>query len=355
MIDFVKRNERKLSFLAFLAGFAFDWLTVKYMELGPAGLVLGAYLLAIAMCIVVQNRILARKKKGKISVFTARFAPLLMQFLFGTLFNAAFIFYSESAELQSSWPFIFFLLAVVLANELFRSRFGALHFQLVMFFIASFLYFVFAVPILIGKIGTAPFILSGAVSLVFLAIVMFALAKLARERFVEKHLVSVFVILSIFVLMNIAYFKNIIPPIPLAMKSVGLYHSVSKVDGNYEVKYEPSANRFWKRESRVFSAYPDSTAFVFASVFAPARITVPISHEWWRYDDTAKTWVLVDKVSFPITGGRKDGYRGYSIRRDIQSGKWRVYVSDKDGKHLGRISFRVEAVEKAPALESKKI
>ena len=355
MLNFIKRNERKISFAAFVAGFVFDWLTVKYMELEEAGLVLGGYLISIAVLSFIQNYVLARNIDGKIAKNLARYAPFIIQFMFGTLFNAAFIFYSESAELYSSWPFLLFLIFIVISNELLRKRISALDLQLSMLLIATILYFIFATPIVIKRIDSFAFILANFLSLLFIILLMFALRKWAKERFFEKHIILMFNTIIIFAGINFVYFKNIIPPIPLVLKNAGLYHSVTKIGNDYKVLYEPSRNKFWSKEDRVFRTTSRETAYIFTSVFAPSKINLSIYHEWRRYDFKSQKWILVNKIGYNMVGGRKDGYRGYTFMRNISPGKWRVYVTDERGRRLGRISFEVRHTESLPVLEVKTI
>ena len=82
---------------------------------------------------------------------------------------------------------------------------------------------------------------------------------------------------------------------------------------------------------------------------------MPIIHEWWKFDEINKNWILDDEIEFPIIGGRKDGYRGYSFKNDPEVGKWRVYISTEKNKRLGHISFEVKRVYQEPHLESGKL
>jgi hypothetical protein len=82
---------------------------------------------------------------------------------------------------------------------------------------------------------------------------------------------------------------------------------------------------------------------------------VPIRHVWSR-QDADRGWLPTDRIEFEISGGREGGYRGFSFKRAVTPGKWRVEVETGDGRILGRIDFTVLAVEgKHPTLESKLI
>ncbi len=69
-------------------------------------------------------------------------------------------------------------------------------------------------------------------------------------------------------------------------------------------------------------------------------------HRWQYYDDETRSWVTASALSFSIHGGRSDGYRGYSVKRSLTEGKWRVSVETVRGQVLGRIPFTIEFVTK---------
>ena len=59
----------------------------------------------------------------------------------------------------------------------------------------------------------------------------------------------------------------------------------------------------------------------------------------------------MNKLSFGIVGGRKEGYRGFSLSSNVSSGKWRVFVETKRGQVLGKVAFKVKIVEKMLEME----
>jgi hypothetical protein len=58
----------------------------------------------------------------------------------------------------------------------------------------------------------------------------------------------------------------------------------------------------------------------------------------------------MSEISFHITGGRQEGYRGYSFKTNVPAGKWRVFVETPRGQVLGRYEFNVERVDQQPML-----
>jgi hypothetical protein len=147
-------------------------------------------------------------------------------------------------------------------------------------------------------------------------------------------------VVSIFAIINVLYFANIIPPIPLAMKELGVYHSVTKLNGEYLLTEE---QRSWWDVWRYRTVHLKSgeVAYVFGSVFAPTALETQVTHVWEFYDVSLGEWVEKDSVSFDILGGRDGGYRGYTLKRDIEEGLWRVNVESNRRQLIGRLHFRV--------------
>jgi len=81
--------------------------------------------------------------------------------------------------------------------------------------------------------------------------------------------------------------------------------------------------------------------FVFTQVFAPTDLETQIDHEWEWYDQQNRRWETRDIISLPITGGRANGYRGFSKKKSLSYGKWRVKTST-NGKTLGILFFDIE-------------
>jgi hypothetical protein len=159
----------------------------------------------------------------------------------------------------------------------------------------------------------------------------------------------------IFLAFNILYFMNIIPPVPLAMRELGIYHSVLKrSDGGYTAVFEPKHwYQFWRDTSARYTLTQNKSAFCFSSVFAPTDLSAPIYHTWEYYNPLTETWEVRSRVSFPISGGRSDGYRGFSVKTALTAGEWRCDVETAAGALIGRVKFIVVEGSSAPALSQK--
>jgi len=340
---------------AFVFGFILDSLTLQRIDLWFENLVFIVHLFILCVAIFLINAHESERFfRFLIPQKLVSFLMFVMQFSFGALFSAFFIFYSRSASLASSWPFLLFLLLMLFGNEVFRKSYGRLVFQLSLFFIILFSYSIFIVPVVLGKIGVDIFILSGIVSLVFIGIFIFILSSLIKEKLAKVKSLLTFFILLIFAVFNVFYFTNIIPPIPLSLKEIGVYHSVLRnKEGGYIAMRE---NVPWYRVEKLFGSkvhwVSGGSVYVYSAVFAPTRINTKIYHEWEHYDGKSEEWVTTNKIGFPIVGGRDGGYRGYTTKESIVSGKWRVNVITERGQIIGRKTFEVIESDTTPELEA---
>ena len=84
----------------------------------------------------------------------------------------------------------------------------------------------------------------------------------------------------------------------------------------------------------------------------PTSLSAPIFHTWERYDSQAGKWLTMSRISFPINGGRDEGYRGFTVSK-VSPGKWRCDVETSSGALIGRISFNVVESPSTPILSTK--
>lgn len=350
-----ERYERRLSSAALIVGFIVDNLTLRRIDLPFENFVLFSYLTLAGLGIfllnlydgeVIKSRFLSRFNLPLILVF-------VIQFSFGALFSAFFVFYSRSASLVSSWPFMLIVVGMLIGNEFFKKHYARLAFQMSIYFLAVFTFMIFFVPVMSRSIGAWEFILSGALSLLIVWGLVYLLSKFIPTRVNRSKNPLMLSILSIYLVINFFYFLNIIPPIPLALKSADIYHSIERVGGDYRVLTEsrPWYSFLFLRDQYYISS-PSSDAYAFSSVFAPTDLRTNIVHEW-QFRNESGDWITKSRIEFHISGGRGDGYRGYSVKNNITPGIWRVNVKTPRGQLIGRKSFEVIRVNSSPSLETQ--
>ena len=349
----IKTHERHLSALAMVAGFIFDNLFFERVDLWQTQAVFALYTAICFITIPLLHWTETRVTRGISAPRWSSILPIATQFALGGFWSGFVIFYGRSAVFGVSWPFILFLLLVFVGNEYFSRYHSRLVFTSALFFFALYSYAIFAVPVYTGTIGTLTFILSGVIAICVFVLFTILLRFVGRERFIaDVWRIRVWAFL-IFAVVNISYFTNILPPLPLSAVSVGIYHQVWRVPGNYLAKNEMQS---WQVRYLGFSptmhVIQGESLYAYSSVFAPTFLKTNIMHEWQRYDSQNKRWVTTATVSYPIVGGRDGGYLGYSNAFVPAKGKWRVDVETADGRLIARLPFIVEQVATQPPLET---
>ena len=347
------QNETKVGSIALLVGFVFDNLTLRRVDLLAENIYIITLLVIAGLGIILLNLDEINKIKERVPGRIHFWLIILVQFALGSLYSTFLIFYFRSATLATSWPFLLLLVANLIANEVLKHHYSRLSFQISVLFISIFSFTIFFVPVVLHQIGPLIFILSGLISLLLLGGFIHLLRLFTRERFRQSRRIIFWSIASIFLGINVLYFANLIPPIPLALKEAGIYHSIIRdLGGNYQVLAEAGDWRDFFRFYQPIKLVSGKSVYAFSAVFSPTKLNTDVIHEWQNYNQQAGKWLTGSRVALPIIGGRDGGYRTYSIGDNLTAGKWRVNVKTKSGQLIGRINFVVKAVKERPVLIS---
>ncbi len=348
--------QQHLSTIAFVSGFVMDNLTLTRVDLLYNHLYFFALIALGGMGIIlIQVTDVPRMSDTAFVAWVKRyraFLPILVQFVFGGLISGFLIFYIRGASLLASWPFLLVLLLLFFGNEFMRSRYEQLLFQINVFFFLLFSYMTFLLPVATRRIGDLIFLASGLVSLGFILLFLLLLRQLATQIIIAHRRMLLLSIGCIYLTFNVFYFLNLIPPLPLSLTNLGIYHHVTRSpEGGYLTAYEKSSwYTPWRDTSGVFHTTTQETAYCFSAVFAPARLSTPIVHVWEYFDETKGRWTQEGRFSYTIEGGREGGYRGYSFRRNPTPGKWKCSIQNERGQTLGAISFTAQKTATKPVL-----
>ncbi len=329
--------------VAFLLGFILDNLTLTRVDQVFDNAVLLGYVVLAMLSILTLYIGIAERLGEKVSRFLRDKSPIVMQYAFGGLLSGMLIFYGRSGSLTDSWPFLLMILIVIYGNETIKNRGQRLVYNLVIFFVGLFAYVTLIVPVVLGKMGPVVFVGSGLLALIIMYVFFGLVTRIVPNYVLLQKRNVVFIIGLIYLTLNVLYFTNLIPPIPLSLKEVGIYHSVVKHDdGTYELTYEKPKWWEWYRSSdRVFHYSAGENIFCFASVFAPSRLITEVYHRWEYYDEAAGEWKDHGRYSYAIAGGRSDGYRGFTEISGYREGEWRCTVETERGQVIGREQFTI--------------
>ncbi len=335
--------ERHWLTISFFFGFVVDALTLRRVDQLFDNLVLAWYILLAMGSMVALYAATAGKLSEKYGRSVRDWSPLVIQYALGGLASGMLIFYSKSGSWLASWPFLILILAVMVGNERLTRRAERLLLNLVMLFVGIFSYAALIVPVILGKIGAWIFLLAGALACALMYGFVRLLSRVVPNFMQANMRAAVFALASVYFALNVLYFTNIIPPIPLSLTALGVYHSVERLpDGNYALIYEQGPwYHLFKASDTTFHYQAGDTIYCFASVFAPTRLSTEIFHRWEYYDESAGKWQTHGRFAYGIGGGRDEGYRGYTAITRVQEGKWRCSVETARGQVLGRDTFRV--------------
>ncbi len=336
-----EKYDRHISTLTLIGGFTLDNLLFSSVDSLGSHIVFIIYLLIASIGIVVINFHEGGFLKHSFFATIKPFTAAVVQFVFGGLFSVFFVFYSRSGSFMQSWPFLLFLLGMLIGNEFLRAKYTRLVFQVSIFFILLFSYLIFLVPLITKSISTLMFVISGILSLAVVAIFIRVLYIFVPERVRDTRKQIRISIILIYIFINVLYFTNIIPPIPLALKESGVYHTIEKQNGGYLLSGELTSWYAKYIGTEVYHSYQGEPVYVWSSIFAPTKLTISVIHEWQYYNETLEKWVTVATVPFHISGGRDNGYRGYSVKLNTFEGKWRVTIKTSNNRIIGREAFTI--------------
>ncbi|MEO8047943.1 MAG: DUF2914 domain-containing protein, partial [Nitrospirota bacterium] len=269
--------------------------------------------------------------------------PKAMQFLLGGLFSAYAVFYSRSATLTGTGVFLGLLVLLLMANEFLRNRLLNVRLLVALFALASFSFFTFFLPVMVGTIGTRVFLLGAALT-VGVTLLVVQLIYRRNPDPSQKKMVSVGGPAIAFIGLLIGfYFLNWIPPVPLSMKFGGMYREVQKQDDRFVLGFDRQWYQVWERSQNPFPA--DEPVYCFTAVFAPVALNTTVYHHWYFRTNSDKPFIHADRIPIKIAGGREGGYRAYTFKQRLDPGDWRVDVETEDGRVVGRVSAVVAQQE----------
>lgn len=351
VLAWVAAHERPLGALLFTFGFLTDIFTFGLLPVGIVNIFFLSYLALAAVCTFGTHLISVYRERDvwwrkMLSVLF----PLGAQYAIGGLLSGFLVFYVKSSVVVVSWPFLLLLALVYGGNEYFRKHKEKLVFQSVLFFFALYSYAIFALPLLLGMMGPWVFLGSTLAAALAFGAFLWPLKLVNATRYRESRPPILAWSIGLLLLINGAYFAGFIPPIPLVLSHAEVYHELTRTSGQYAVKTD-AVRAWWNPFPRTVQHVPGTPLYVFSAVKAPVAFSTSITHEWEYYVE-GEGWERRTRISFPMTGGREEGYRGYSLSENPVPGKWRVTMST-GGQVIGRINFMVENVSQLTLTHSE--
>ena len=344
--QWIAKNERLLVSGFLVVGFLFHYFTFRTLEVGMTLIGLGVYLVIAALGIIYTaiSHHHADEWKHPMIERLKLAVPFVLQMAFGSLLSMALLFYWFSGTLAVSWLIFTLLIVMILFNESFRHVYLKSWVQVTLYAIALTVYSTVLFPYAFNSIAIWVVVLGSVASLfVVLGLIWFLCRVAVSLQSEHKRMVTS--VLGIFVLFNGLSAANLIPPVPLSLRAIGVYQNVQRVGDGYMLTTDPQT--IWEGliPWQTVHLSANDRVYVYSSIYSPTDLDLIIYHQWEFYNPTTQSWEIQNRLSFSVAGGRSEGYRGYTYKTHPTLGRWRVSVQTARGQVLGRISFTIAANE----------
>lgn len=283
---------------------------------------------------------------SRLQAWYYRYRLPILSFFLGTLLNLYTLFFFKSSSLLVSFSFMLAMVALLFLNEFGPFQRLGLAFKFALLSLCGLSFCASVVPIAFGRIGADVFLVSMAAGCVPMLALAWWIRRRTPERFAvarRQMLVPFGLVLTVFLL---AYLFRVIPPVPLSLPFIGIYHGVERTKDQFRLSHERPRWRIWHHGDQWFRAQPGDRVFVFFRVFSPTSFADEVRVRWFYREPGG--WTARDTIPIKITGGRAEGFRGFGFKSNYQAGEWKVQVETTDGREIGRIYFTLETVPASP-------
>lgn len=271
----------------------------------------------------------------------------LLQFCFGGLLSALFIFYFKSSGHFMAFVWAAALGGLLVGNEFLEHHYHRFTLSWAMFGFCAMLLLNFVVPHVVGSISGVWFFVStlAGAGLTYL---------LHRKTPGQPGQVKPVWFIAGGLLL--VYVLDIIPPVPLVSRDIDVGHSLARADGAYLLRQEKAPWwKFWRHTEAEVHLAPGEKLYCVSAVFAPTGLSTRLYHRW-RYHDAKRGWVDMSRIGFDLSGGRQGGYRGFSWKQNLAPGEWEVSVETENGRTVvvHRFDIAGEPLEAGAAMVGRK-
>jgi len=350
----------------FLGGFVWDALTIGKQVQQSDLIIFSTYLVAAGLILwwlahhaeKSEEQLNAHLTEGKILRILPKkwreAAPyFLLQFLFGSLLSALFILYFKSASYAYALFWSLLLAGTLVGNEFLELHYKQSTISWTMFGFCSILLLNFLLPCLFGSIHWFWFVLStmaGAGSTHYFYIKAHQVKLVANNDAIQispppisqksKFSTSIIPTWLVAALLMVAYFSDVIPPVPLVKLDVRVGTSLTKTTRDYQLSVDAIPWwQFWRLLSGDVHIGAGERLYCVTAVFAPQGLKTRLYHRWQHKQGA--NWVTTSRIGFSLNGGRLAGFRGNTYKKNLAAGNWRVIVETEDQHTVSVDNFTV--------------
>ena len=208
---FYEDTKKYQAVVAFFAGFTWDSFTLTRIDLILDNMIMFAYIMLAGFFIYLINLVEEKVIERPLILKYKEWYPNIIQFFFGGLFSGYVVYYFQSASITKNWLFLLLLIVLLVSNEFVKNRLSNFTFQFAIYYMAVFSFFIFYLPVLFETLNVFMFILSGIVSSLFIAGLIYLLYKRIEDSLKRRLKKLVITLGSIYIIFNLLYFTNLIP------------------------------------------------------------------------------------------------------------------------------------------------
>jgi len=340
-MPFITSQVRKyFPAFAFFAGFIWDALTIGRAVGALDLLILSGYLIGtvpiiwwLAKKANAQTYETALKSINEGESWKTRLPYMLLQFLFGSLFCALFILYFKSSSHIMAIVWSVGLAVLLVANEFFETHYKRFTLTWTLFGFCTILLLNFVVPYIVGSVYAFWF---------FASVIAAVLITHFIKRSISPNLGHIIPTYIVALVITSAYVFDVIPPVPLVKRDIQVGTNLQKAEGKYMLEQ----NRapwwvFWRATSNTIYIQPGEGVYCISAIFAPAGLKTKLYHRWQHYDKKSG-WVTTSHIGFDLSGGRNNGFRGYTVKQNVAYGDWRVAVETENERTIAIYTFDIQ-------------
>jgi len=340
VLNFYQRHEAKMPAAFFLGGFLFDVVTLDRIDSLLTIFQQAAYLTILSLLAILE---IARHHqrlnlKGRLAKWF-EYHEAVTHFIFGSLLSSYTLFFFKSASYATSFGFMIFMATLLVLNEFPKfQKFGIL-IRAALLSLCFICYYAYLVPTIMGFGGLIPFGLSLALGLASMFLIYWLLKRRNYPlQFIKNSILLPSLVITAFFVSF--YIFQLIPPVPIALQNIGIYHSAKRQDGSFYMQYYRSWWKFWQNGAQTFYYREGDKLNCFFSIFSPSNFKDNVKIRW-LLKDSRLGWMPTDAIPVTISGGRDQGFRGVAVKSNFQEGDWQVRIETNDGREIGRLNFEV--------------
>lgn len=327
----------------FVAGVAFDFLTMQRIDARTDLAIQCLYLAGLTGLLVYQHREVtgtwaAVGRAGRLW----RYNVEALHFLYGGLLSAYTVLYFRSSTTARPAVFLGLLAGAMAVNEVPRVRQLGHPLRLGLYTFCVFSFLNYFVPIVVGRIDASVFLLSLVAAAALVWPVAGLLASSAPDRAGARARMFAPAI-GVLAVIGALHALRLIPPVPLSVQFQGVFHDVRRDGPRFTLVYaKPQGQPFWRHDARPFERRPGDRMFYFARVFAPGGFHHRVLIRWEAFDTARGAWTTTDQIPLDVSGGRAQGFRGTAVKANFAAGRWRITAETEDGRAIATLTFDVE-------------